>query len=232
MKATSVEELSQFVGIVSEYPSGAMYRGVESDSYKLIPSLGRYLETAAYCDDLCKERTLQEHESEAMRQFKLRSVPYLSHLPEDDFEWLALAQHYGLPTRLLDWSFSPLVALFFAIREGSGVNGLVYILSENVTCMKWTHLHAGISSPFQITEVVGLMPKHLDSRMGAQDTVFTVHPPPWQAFEPDSLEKIIVKADHKRGLLKELRRHGIHEQSLFPGLGGVAKWVRISQFLS
>src|ERR1700726_2161024 len=179
MKATTIEKLPQFVEIVSECPFGAMYRGVDCDSYKLIPSLGRYLETTAYCDDLYKARTLQDHETEAMRQFKLRSAQYLTQLPEDDFEWLALAQHFGLPTRLLDWSFSPLVALFFAVQEGSRVDGLVYVLTENAKGMKWTHLHAEIlSSPFEISEVVGLMPKHLDSRMGAQDTVFTVHPPP------------------------------------------------------
>ncbi|WP_171393668.1 type I restriction-modification system subunit M [Vibrio mediterranei] len=86
-----------------------VYRGIKDEDFKLEPSIMRL----GYTD----EDELIKAEKRLFKAFKQQALPHLEYTPKNDWEWLALAQHHGLPTRLLDWSKNPLIALYFAIEE-------------------------------------------------------------------------------------------------------------------
>jgi hypothetical protein len=93
------------------------FRGQSNADWDLSPSLERALQAKR---ELQKVSIIEEaEESDLLTQFKRRASHYLSDTPaeDDDLEWLALMQHHGAPTRLLDWTRSPYVGLFFAIEE-------------------------------------------------------------------------------------------------------------------
>ena len=84
------------------------FRGVASSTFRLVPSLYRSADG--------KEDRFSDDELRS--EFKRRALPLVAERPpRDDWEWYSLMQHYGAPTRLLDWTDSALVALYFAISS-------------------------------------------------------------------------------------------------------------------
>jgi FRG domain len=123
-KPTRVKSLGEYVSIISNLhaelnipPSRTLwFRGQSNADWGLLPSQYRS-QVAAY------------FEREIIRDFKQRALSYLSAPPSTDIGWLFLMQHYGVPTRLLDWTESHLLALFFAVQEiGIKCDAAVWIL--------------------------------------------------------------------------------------------------------
>jgi hypothetical protein len=86
------------------------YRGVGKADYQLIPLLYRHPTIKVVSE-------LIELEGRILNRFRHRSIPYQDRLLDKDWEFLFLMQHYGVPTRLLDWSENPFIALYFAIAD-------------------------------------------------------------------------------------------------------------------
>jgi hypothetical protein len=92
------------------------FRGQSDARWPLVSALSRYLTYAGVHPDAWAVQ-----EARILRIFQRKAHLFLSHIPpeHDHFQWLALMQHHGAPTRLLDVTWSPYVALFFALERGA-----------------------------------------------------------------------------------------------------------------
>ena len=111
-----VDEWSRFVDIVDSWPGfrNWAFRGQADANWKLQSSLARHIQLSGVCEEAW---SLQE--KRIRRIFERKSHLFISDLPQDELEWLALMQHHGAPTRLLDLTWSPYVAAFFALERAT-----------------------------------------------------------------------------------------------------------------
>jgi hypothetical protein len=102
----------EFVALIEEQQSkGAKplwFRGVDSSDYQLLPTLYRHplLKSLPSIDTL---------EKNVMMRFRQRSLPFITRQLTDEWDRLFFMQHYGIPTRLLDWTENPFIGLYFAL---------------------------------------------------------------------------------------------------------------------
>ena len=100
-----VNDVAQLLSLVKGYHDRTMFRGQLRD-WPLLPAIARVNIDVRWFGDW---RNLHEH---ILERFKRYGRPHFSEKPGSEIEWLIHAQHYGLPTRLLDWTRNPLKGLF------------------------------------------------------------------------------------------------------------------------
>ena len=158
----------------------------------------------------------ERQEREMLDEFRRAARAVVTREPASPWEWLALAQHHGLATRLLDWTANPLVALYFAVEEPSAdVEAAVFALSFR------GHVADPTEDLFSLQEIVLYRPPSLSSRIVVQGGCFTVHPdddPNWQS----ELFRISVPAPACAHIRGELAGLGLTRSALFPDLDGMA----------
>jgi hypothetical protein len=199
-------------------PTGWWFRGHANIAWELLPKAGR------------SPYRLKEGKSLGrFKSWRKRAVAYHSSLPENDWECLAVAQHFGLATCLLDWTQNPLVATFFACCEVPDSDGVVYCYDPDLFVDETV-------LPLSEAEFVGagFMPRSISPRILNQRAAFTVHlpatsplpikPSPMIRDHPN-LAKLVIEASHKASLLELLDDYGINHAALFPDLEGLSRHV-------
>lgn len=223
MPARTVSTVAEFLDLIaSDFFTVSrgqwVFRGHSSESYDLKPSVGRVGHTS---------ETDAKYEQSLFQIFKREAGMYFNPQPTSIWEWLAVAQHHGLPTRLLDWSHNPLVALYFATSSHPELNGEVFAL-QAPTKASGSVMSA---SPFEITRPVKYYPNIVSPRIRAQEGLFVacsnIDVPLNQYLRSDwSIQSFEVPAKAKVRLRYELYRLGVHQSSLFPDIDGLAARIR------
>lgn len=221
MDTSPIDSWKRLAALIEEHADESwLFRGESADGFTLKPAAGR---VSSDIGSARKKQYEEAHEIEALELFKREVRPHLGHQPESELEWLAIAQHHGMATRLLDWSESFLVAAFFAsVNAGARRrSGVVYAVRGIAKAAK-----ADQKNPFAMKSVRLYRPPHITSRIPAQRSVFTVHPDPTADFSAPSLKKWTIEPDACARIKHILDACGINESSLFPGIDGLSRHIR------
>lgn len=194
-----------------------LFRGHSDSKYELLPGLGRLFKNDP-AQDLVK---LKKMEMDSFAEFKLSSYSILRE--HNAYYLLAVAQHHGLITRLLDWSASALAALFFAVEKESSFDkdGALFAYMPP---RKFNFYANKQANPFEIENDDFISVPFLSDRIKAQQGYFQVFGEPTIPFpEVADLYKFRVVASCKEKIKEELALLGISYSVLFPDLGGLCE---------
>lgn len=215
------------------------FRGQEDGKSDLLPSVKRYYNRN-------QERFLTH-------DFYIKAKTIRQNCPDknDYSAWLTLMQHYGLPTRLLDWSRSPLIASFFATQrcfENSKKDACVWALCPsklNLSNMNEEYLYPMdkksirplLEPAFKNIEestnkIVACWAVEYDMRVFVQQSAFTVHDSdtPLNRVVGSNrwLKKYVIPFEKKREFRKVLKVMGFELSDVFPDLDNLSINLRSS----
>ena len=234
---------------IRRFRSNFVFRGLRDSHWNLETSLMRLGENVAL-------------ELRMLRHFQKYAYSHRD-IGDSLWHWLAVAQHHGLPTRLLDWTYSPFVAAHFATEDSSDMekDGAIWCVDTNAVAgflpagfqkvldeEKARAFTAGmLDSLVPDLEALNRLgcreplvlffdPPSLDDRVVNQHALFSVATDPRLALqdwlhsrpprEPEWFHRIIIPAERKWEIRDKLDQANISERMLFPGLDGVARYLK------
>ena len=242
-EVNTIDELLQFVSTLYEkHGLRLWYRGEENASLTLVPSIQR-------------SQKRIDAERYITNDFYIRARQILDNPPEKHnyASWVSLMQHYGLPTRMLDWSQSPLVAVFFAtetykqtpdidacvwvlapglLNEREGFGNCIYPIDADTTqemlLPAFKHAH---HNPELKGKILACSSTENNLRMYAQHSNFTVHNSPDRLediCDENMLYKIIIPCERKEYFIESLRVFGITQGAIYPDFDHISSYLKDS----
>lgn len=241
MEINSVQELlERLEEIQQDQTQTIWYRGQGSKDWSLTPYYMRL--------------DGRQSESTFLKRFKQSAAMLIDTNPKESFDWLFLMQHYGVPTRLLDWSESPLVALYFAVenleKHGSddGALWLLYPSELNKNARINNKEEEGFIPSFDDEELESYSVESLKSnsriqllpvatiatrnnaRIQAQLGVFTIHHheniPIEDVGDKNHTVKFVIPAASKERIKNQLALLGYTKFQLFPELSSIGDIIK------
>ncbi len=216
------DELTSWRGLVDLTEASSdgswIFRGEPKLGYPLRPKAGRYGTEPGSARKIPHEVA---HEKRALDLFKRQARPYLAHTPSTDAEWLAIGQHHGMATRLLDWTESLLVAAYFAVEQAGSIGDARIYGVRNLRVATI----AEEKKPFNLSSAVVYRPPHITPRIPAQRSVFTLHPDPTADFTAPELSFWTVSAVACGQIKRVLDACAVNESSLFPDIVGLSRYI-------
>jgi hypothetical protein len=245
MKNYEFSSLSEYLKIVASlsrqfncHHSDIWYRGLKDDALALVPGI-------------IWRKVSEQREESLVAEFMTYFSNYTDKRPATAFDYYTLMQHYGLPTRLLDWSLSPLVSLFFALEENNdGKRRAVWAIRPHPMNGKAVDFN-GVMAPnsFKNSHINNYLPKYLrdnqnlvptapvavsvpfmNQRVTSQKGAFTIHgfseEPINEFYERNELldiAKLCLKSEDCRGeILNDLYSAGIKEDDIYQDLNSLS----------
>ena len=227
VQAEEIYSLLGYVRAVAEFADkdDLLLRGHRCASWEATPSLGRIVPRL--------DLDIVEMEARMVRDFKRKSVPFLNRELTSEWDILSVAQHHGLPTRLLDWTANPLAALWFAVREPPLNEQPAEVLIFAPRSADYVDVEE--VSPYDVPRTLFFQPSHSNARIAAQQGWFSVHK--WNAskarfsrFEQllqyrRRITRLRIPADCFADIRWDLDRMAINDATLFPDLDGLSRYL-------
>jgi hypothetical protein len=251
LNSPEVNTLTQFAELIEARLAASKgvlwHRGCgDFENHHLAPGLYRH-------PTITGIKELLALEIKMLSRFRQRSIPFVSRRMDENWERLFFMQHSLVPTRLLDWTENPFIALYFALTAKSDGDAAVWMLDPiawnrkslahitfqgDILSVDDSHLNflaPGADLDNMIEDPLAIYGYHNSARIVAQRGVFTVfgkdtHPMEdiysKKDYPPDCLLKLRLPKDKRADLLKSLFQLGFTHSVVFPDLDGLAREIK------